>query len=140
MNNTNPIIIIEDDADDCDIIVSALKELGVENERKCFVNGKEALDYLKASHISTFVILSDVNMPILNGLELKAAINQDDILRKQSIPFIFLSTSNSKKEVTAAYDLMAQGYFKKPNSFDEIKDILKQVVDYWDRSSHPNSN
>jgi hypothetical protein len=35
---------------------------------------------------------------------------------------------------------MAQGYFKKPNSFDEIKDILKQVVDYWDRSSHPNSN
>jgi CheY-like chemotaxis protein len=52
-------------------------------------------------------------MPILNGLELKAAINQDDILRKQSIPFIFLSTSNSKKEVTAAYGFNGKRLFQK---------------------------
>jgi CheY-like chemotaxis protein len=137
MKNNNPILIVEDDADDCEFILSALNELGVKNEKKCFSNGKDALAYLKSSHLETFVILSDVNMPLLNGLQLKAEINQDDYLRRKSIPFVFLSTSTSKKEVEAAYDLMAQGYFKKPNSFDEIKTMLKMVTDYWDTANHP---
>lgn len=140
MINTNPIIIVEDDADDCDFIQLALDEIGIRNEKKLFPNGKAALDYLKSSKEQTFLILSDVNMPLLNGFQLKAEINQDEVLRKQSIPFVFLTTSNSKKEVEAAYDLMAQGYFQKPNSFDEIKSILKMVTEYWDNCNHPNSN
>ena len=140
MKNRNPILIIDDDPDDCEFIQHALVDIGVENDHICFTNGQEALTYLKTTGIRTFLILSDLNMPLLNGLELKKEINKDDKLRKQSIPFVFLSTSNSKKEVEAAYDLMVQGYFKKPNSMEEIKEILKMVTQYWDTCDHPNAN
>lgn len=140
MTNTHPILIIEDDPDDCDFILSALKEIGVVNQPICFSNGSEALKYLKGNEAPTFLILSDINMPVLNGIELKAEINKDKRLRKLSIPFIFFSTSNSKREVEAAYDLMVQGFFKKPHSIEEIKKILLMVTDYWNNCNHPNSN
>jgi CheY-like chemotaxis protein len=140
MRNTNPILIVEDDEDDCELIQIALTELGLQNEQKCFRNGTEALAYLKNSRISTFLILSDVNMPLLNGLEFKAEINRDEKLKKQSIPFVFLSTSSSQKEIEIAYDMSVQGFFKKPNSFNEIKNILHTVTSYWNVARHPNSN
>jgi CheY-like chemotaxis protein len=137
MKNTHPILIIEDDVDDCELIQSALEDIGVQNEQKCFKNGQEALDYLQSTSEKTFLILSDVNMPILDGLELKRKINTDDKLRMQSIPFVFLSTSNAKKDINTAYDLLAQGFFTKPNKFNALTDLLKNVTNYWGTAKHP---
>ncbi|GEO12087.1 response regulator [Segetibacter aerophilus] len=137
MKTFHPILIIEDDADDCELIESALDSIGVKNERKCFNNGQDALEYLQTTDEKTFLILSDVNMPVLNGLKLKEIINTNDKLRTQSIPFVFLSTSNSKKDINAAYDLLAQGFFTKPNSFGDLIDLLKNVTNYWETARHP---
>ena len=137
MKINHPIIIIEDDEDDCEFIQSALIEIGVKNEQKCFKNGQEALEYLRVTSEKTFLILSDINMPILNGLELKKEINSSDKLRSQSIPFVFLSSSNTKKDINAAYDLLAQGFFTKPNKFDALSNLLKNVINYWDEAKHP---
>lgn len=139
MKTNHPILIIEDDADDCEFIQSALDEIGVLNEQKCFKNGKEALNYLQNTTENTFLILSDVNMPVLNGFELKQKINSSDKLRTQSIPFIFLSTSDTKSEVAKAYDLLVQGYFKKPHNYEDIKTLLKMVTNYWEVAKHPNT-
>jgi DNA-binding NarL/FixJ family response regulator len=71
---------------------------------------------------------------------LKREINKDAVLRSKSIPFIFLSTSASKKEVSAAYELMVQGYFKKPGTFDDIKALLEMILNYWDYCAAPEEN
>ena len=130
-------MIVEDDLDDCDFIETALNEIGVKNEIKCFRNGQEALDYLQGTSEKTFLIVSDVNMPIVNGFELKRAINKDNKLRLQAIPFIFLSTTEQPREVDKGYDLMVQGFFQKPNTFDEIKQLLTTVTNYWRTALHP---
>ncbi|MCW3105809.1 MAG: response regulator receiver protein [Segetibacter sp.] len=137
MYSTQPILIIEDDPDDREFIQSALNDIGVKNEQKCFQNGQEALDYLQKTSQRTFLILSDVNKPIVDGFELKREINKDDKLRIQSIPFVFLSTTAQPKEVENAYELMVQGFFQKPNSFDDIKNLLVMVTNYWRTALHP---
>ena len=139
MKNLNPILIVEDDADDCEFIQSALEELGVTNKQFCFKNGEEALHYLRMTKEKTFIIFSDVNMPVLNGFQLKLEINKDEQLRRQSIPFVFFSTSAAQKEVDEAYEMMVQGFFKKPSSFDEIKSLLRMITEYWDHCQHPNA-
>ena len=137
--NTKPIIVIEDDPDDSDIIVSALVSLGVKNEIKCFFNGKEALQYLRTSDVPTFLILSDINMPVMSGLELKKTINNDEELRRKSIPFIFLSTATTPQDVEAAYEMRVQGFFEKPSDFTAVKQCLKNMVNYWSACIHPAS-
>ena len=115
-----------------------LNEIEVQNELKCFSNGAEALSYLKNTSEQTFLILSDINMPRLNGLQLKAEINKDERLKKKAIPFVLLSTVASKKEVTRGFEVMVQVFFKKPTKFDELKHLLRKIISYWDTDQHPN--
>lgn len=135
-----PIILVEDDVDDQEFIVDALQMLGIKNKIKLFDNGQKALDYLKNVEEQPFIIISDVNLPIMNGLQLKSAIQQNDFLRNKSIPFIFLSTSGDSKAVYEAFQLNVQGFFVKENSYDGMKDQLKEIIDYWNNCRHPNSN
>jgi CheY-like chemotaxis protein len=135
----NPIVIIEDDQDDCDLLVHAFEDLGIKNELKFFQNGLEALAYLKATDDRAFLILSDVNMPLMNGMDLKKTIYKDERLRKQTIPFVFFSTSSRPKEILQAYEMMVQGYFIKSNDFENLKALLKVIIDYWKVCRHPNS-
>ncbi|GEO09493.1 response regulator [Segetibacter aerophilus] len=137
MKTAHPILIIEDDLDDCELIVQALADIGIQNERKCFEDGEKALRYLQTTSEKTFLILSDLSMPLLNGLELKKQINKDEKLRTQSIPFVFLTTSNSKKDILEAYNLLAQGFFTKPNDYRSLITLLRSVTHYWDIAQHP---
>ena len=75
----------------------------------------------------------------LDGFQLREKIYQDTQLRFKSIPFLFLSTSSSKPGINKAYSLSVQGYFKKPDSFEEMIAMLKRIIEYWDFSLHPNS-
>jgi CheY-like chemotaxis protein len=72
----------------------------------------------------------------INGFDLRK-INADDNLRIKTIPFLFLSTSANKQDINKAYSLSAQGYFKKPNSFEEVVKMLEQIMGYWDCCLHP---
>ena len=132
-------MIVEDDPDDCELIQAALNEIGVNRDLRCFTNGEEALKYLQTTTESMFLIISDINMPKMNGLEFRKKINENPELVKKSIPFVFLTTSVAEKSVQAAYEMMVQGYFKKPDTFDEMKDLLRLTVDYWINCKHPKS-
>jgi CheY-like chemotaxis protein len=132
-------MLVEDDEEDSEIIITALTEIGVKNEIVCFRNGKDALDYLKKSVVQTFLILCDINMPLMNGLEFKEKIDEDHELRNRSIPFIFLSTSSQPSEVRKAFELKVQGYFRKSSDYNSLKSSLEHMINYWLHSLHPNS-
>lgn len=136
---TEPIVVVEDDADDQFLLRKVFEGLEIESELLFFYNGKEAWDYLKTTTKKTFMILCDINMPVMNGLELRQRINNDPEMRKKSIPFIFLSTAARNTDIDKAYDLSAQGFFVKESTFNEMENALRVIVNYWDRCRHPNS-
>ncbi|AUD03634.1 response regulator [Spirosoma pollinicola] len=139
MSKKGPIILIEDDEDDQLLIKMAIKNLNVVNPIWVFHNGQEALEYLERSVEQPFLILCDINMPLLNGLELRAVINQHKILREKSIPFVFLTTTASAEAIRMAYDESVQGFYQKENSQAGLQQQLKLIIDYWQSCLHPNS-
>ena len=137
---SGPILLVEDDIDDQEFITDALHILGVKNRIAIFDNGQKALDYLAITEEQPFLILSDVNLPIMNGLQLKSEIQRNEYLRTKAIPFIFLSTSADSKAVFEAFELSVQGFFVKENTYDGIQQQLKQILAYWKDCRHPNSS
>jgi CheY-like chemotaxis protein len=137
---SGPIIVLEDDVDDKEVLEGILKELKVKNKLVWFSGSEAAFQYLKTTSEQPFIIISDVNIPRENGIEFKRRIDNDPYLRQKSIPFVFYSTSVKEETVTEAYsELTVQGFFKKGNSHEEIKRHIKLIVDYWQVCRHPNS-
>ncbi len=140
MAKSGPIVVIEDDNDDLEILKEALRENEVENELICFSNGPDAISYLKETEQQPFLILCDVNLPRQNGIEFKTEMDANPVLRDKSIPFIFYSTYVSQYAVNEAYkNLTVQGFFQKNDTYEEFKNVIKVMVDYWRLCKHPNS-
>lgn len=135
----DPIVIVEDDADDQYFIRTICEKLGVTADLLFFEDGQKALTYLQTTERKTFLILCDINMPIMNGLELRRRIQEDEKLRRKSIPFVFLSTAARQKEVEQAYDLTVQGFFVKASQLSEMERALELILTYWQHCRHPNS-
>jgi len=131
----NPIVIVEDDSDDCEMLKYTFREIGVLNEFRCFENPVPALEYLKNTAEIPFIIISDMNMPKMNGLSFKKAVNEDVSIRKRKIPFVFLSTGKENNLLESAYNLSVQGYFQKPADINSLKEIATAIIMYWTKSS-----
>jgi CheY-like chemotaxis protein len=134
-----PIIIVEDDADDQEMYAETIKGFGIPNDIRFFGSGKEALDYLLVTEDQPFIIISDVNMPGMTGLEFKRVIQEDPYLKAKGIPFVFISTNASKVSVRHAHALSVQGYFEKPSSMEGIEKMLHILFDYWGLCKHINN-
>jgi len=140
MAKSGPIIVLEDDADDKSIFEEILQDLEVTNKLIWFTKTAETLEYLKTTSEQPFIIFSDINLPVQNGIDFKKELDTDEQLRKKSIPFVFYSTSVDQKTVNDAYTKMTvQGFFKKGNSYDEMKTDIKVIFDYWKTCKHPNT-
>lgn len=139
MNKNGPIIVIEDDADDRDLLAIIFKELNYPNEIAFFLDGEEALEYLKDERIYPFLILSDINLPKLNGFELRKMVHTNEGLSAKCIPYLFFSTSVDKKAVYDAYTMSVQGFFLKPNTYDHLKHTIQVIIQYWNECYSPNS-
>jgi DNA-binding NtrC family response regulator len=138
MNKTGPIIIIEDDTDDQEILAQIFKELDYSNELIFFTDSLQALEYLTNTDVEPFLVLSDINMPKLNGMALREKIHNNEDLRLKSIPYLFFSTSAEQKHVIDAYSRSIQGFFVKPQSYDKLKKIIVKIVEYWQECESPN--
>lgn len=140
MAKTGPIVVIEDDLDDLALLKEVIKECAVENEVVSFGNGPDAFTYLKSTTQQPFIILCDVNLPRQNGIEFKTAVDRDEELRSKSIPFIFYSTYVSQYAVNEAYrNLTVQGFFQKNDTYQEFKEVIQIMLDYWKLCKHPNN-
>jgi CheY-like chemotaxis protein len=137
MSKLRPIIIIDDDSDDLDLIVEGLHGLD-EHQILTFRNGRKALDYLSTTEDHPHLILCDINMPAMSGIELSKAIEDSPILREKSIPFIFLSTTAQPTTIQEAFSHKVQGFFVKPAVENDLVELLKVILRYWQKSEHPN--
>jgi CheY-like chemotaxis protein len=137
MHKCGPIIIIEDDADDQELLDEIFKELKVANLLKFFNSCLQAFDYLFTTPEKPFLIISDINLPAMTGLELCKKITESNVTKGKNIPFIFLTTSNDRQSIAKAYEMPVQGFFVKPSSVDELKDMVRMILDYWNVCRYP---
>jgi CheY-like chemotaxis protein len=137
---SRPIILIEDDDDDMEILKEVLTELNLSNKIIWFKNCIEAWQYLTTTADQPFIIICDINLPLQSGIEFKRQIDLNPVMRRKSIPFVFYSTSAGQKIVNEAYtQYTVQGFFKKPYNFDEIKNHMRIIMEYWAICKHPNT-
>jgi CheY-like chemotaxis protein len=134
-----PIMIVEDDADDQSLMHELLTEMGLANELISFANGVEALDYLTSGKEIPALIISDINMPLMNGIEFRRKLCDDEALRRKNIPFVFLTTTAEPVTVSIAYKLHVQGFFEKKNNYEALRHQLAQIIGYWACCLQPSS-
>ncbi len=137
MNKNGAIVIIDDDADDRYLLADVFKELNFSNEVRFFSGGEEALTYLRQEESNPFLILSDVNMPGLDGFELRRTIRDNASLAEKCVPYLFFSTFVSEKAVRQAYLMSVQGFFVKPNTYEHLKGTMRKIVEYWQECHAP---
>lgn len=137
MNKTGPIIIIEDDVDDQELLTEIFKKLNYANKIIYYKDGNEALDFLNKTEVHPFLILSDINMPKINGFELRSKVFTNEQLQTKCIPYLFFTTGANKKAVIDAYALSVQGFFIKPNTMQGLENTIKKIVEYWQECIAP---
>lgn len=126
------IIVVEDDPGHSKLIEKNLRRGGLENPIKAFENGQQALDYLKgqghfAGHAinQCTLILLDINMPVMNGVELLRTLKQDAKLRE--IPVIMLTSTDDQREIDECYDLGCNLYVPKPVEFNRFSEVVREL-------------
>ncbi|MBA2331004.1 MAG: response regulator [Bacteroidota bacterium] len=138
MNKGGPIVIIEDDLDDQEMLTQIFNEIDIKNKVVFFSDGEDALEYLINIDIEPFIIFSDINMPRLNGVDLREKVHNNEDLRLKSIPYLFFTTGAEQKHVIDAYSKSIQGFFIKPNKYEDLKRVIKTIIDYWQECVSPN--
>jgi CheY-like chemotaxis protein len=130
MRSSRPILLVEDDDVDTMTVQRALKELKVTNPLIHTLNGEEALNYLKdGSNKKPCVILLDLNMPKMNGIEFLKVVKADNELKK--IPIVVLTTSQDPRDKHDTFSLSVAGYIIKPTDYKKFVDAVKTVNIYW---------
>lgn len=136
MRNLKPILLVEDDRVDIMTTQRAFKELKIPNQLPTTGNGEEALEYLKDENTEKpCLVLLDLNMPRMNGIEFLEIIKQDDNLKK--IPVIILTTSNEEKDKIESFRLSVAGYMVKPIDYQQFVEVIKTIDIYWTTSELP---
>jgi two-component system response regulator len=128
------ILIAEDDADDRFLLKSAFEENGFKDTLHFVENGVELLDFLNESLAARSVrlphfIMLDLNMPKKDGREVLKEIKTNPDFRK--IPVIIFSTTNSKQEMSRCFELGANSYITKPNSYEQLIHTIAALRQYW---------
>ena len=131
------IVMVDDDLDMHYIYQKVFQKLGLLSNLRLFENGHDALEYLEHSADDVKIIFSDINMPVMDGIQLRTAINDEFSFNCRSIPFIFLSTSAREQEVKSAHELNAQGFFEKGTTIGELEDAIVIALNYWSKCRVP---
>jgi CheY-like chemotaxis protein len=137
MQKSGPIIVIEDDPDDQDVLHEIFEKLNYPNEVIFFADGYKALDYIVKTDVQPFIILSDINMPKIDGFELRRMIHNNDQLRIKCIPYLFFTSGVNRKSVYDAYAMSAQGFFIKPSNMEHLEGTIKKIIEYWQECYAP---
>lgn len=131
MQRPRAIMVIEDDLDDQEFIKEAFSTLNYPNPVIFFSNGNDALNYLHEANDPPVLIVSDINMPKMNGFEVRKTINKSPDLRKLDIPFVLLTTLWKKDAVANAHPVGDHELFTKPHSMEDLRSTIKTIVEYW---------
>jgi len=135
--NTGDGWIIDDDKDDRDSVIEIWKDLHLPNELVCFSDAASPITRLKEEQAAPFMIMCDVNLPKIDGFELREMMLKEPSKKFHSVPFIFWSTFASEAQIARAYDLSAHGFFIKEINYSELKQSFHEIILYWQKSKMP---
>jgi CheY-like chemotaxis protein len=138
MRDSKPILLLEDDTVDAMTVKRALKDIKVANQLVRTANGEEALVYLNdPKNERPCLILLDLNMPKMNGIEFLKIVKNDEALKK--IPAIVLTTSKDDQDWIQSFQLNVAGYIVKPIDYMKFVEAMRIINLYWTLSELPNS-
>lgn len=132
------ILLVEDNPDDAALTLRALEKNDIVNDMvKVASNGVEALEYLfgageydgRDTTLQPQLILLDLKMPKMDGIEVLRRLRQDD--RTRLLPVVVLTSSDEKEDIVKIYNLGANSYIRKPVDFDEFTEAVRQLGVYW---------
>jgi len=137
MSNQAPVLIAEDDPNDVFLLRRAFQKAGLANPLVVVHNGQEAIDYLggEGTHANRreenfpALLFLDLKMPLMDGFDVLAWLNNRPC--KQKLPVIVLTSSNQEKDIRQAREMGADEYRVKPQQFEELIQIVKEVRDRW---------
>ncbi len=136
MRNSKPVLLVEDDSVDAMTVSRAFKDLKVANPLAHAINGEEALEYLRnESNERPCVILLDLNMPKMNGIEFLKVVKADDELRQT--PVVVLTTSKEEYDIVGSFELSVAGYIVKPVDYRNFVEAIRTIDLYWTLSELP---
>lgn len=128
------ILLVEDNEGDILLTLEAFKEIKAKNNIAVVKDGEEAIEFLKkegqyTDSIMPQLILLDINMPKINGIEVLDFIKKDDRLKK--IPVIMLTTSSSESDIAACYEKSANCFITKPLDFGKFLNVIESIETFW---------
>ncbi len=136
MSTGATILFVEDNADDMELTLHALKNAGVKENIDVVQDGQEALDYLfavgKFEYLADSlpsVVFLDLKLPKINGLEVLRRLRAND--RTKHLPVVILSTSIEQSDLTASYKLGVNSYLQKPTQYNEFVSVIQRAILYW---------
>jgi CheY-like chemotaxis protein len=142
MTTLKRILLVEDDPKDIELTLTALDEYNLANEVMTVRDGVEALDYLyrrgafaQRSAGNPVVILLDLKMPRLDGVEVLRQLKADD--QMHSIPVVILTSSRESRDLEKCYQLGINAYVVKPVRFSEFVEAVKQIGVFWALLNEP---
>lgn len=125
---TRSILFVEDDETDRFFLKLSLSESNLDIDASYCSSGAEALDRLR-THDAPGLIITDLSMPEMDGLELTEALKSDKAF--SAIPVLMLSTSNDEKDVRRFYEKAGNAYIRKPDSPDGYERVLSEISRFW---------
>lgn len=136
MTNNKPILLVEDDQVDAMTVKRAIRQIKMKHPLVHAENGEEALDYLKnGNNEKPWIILLDLNMPRMNGLEFLQVAKKDDVLK--SIPVVVLTTSKEQQDRIASFNFSVAGYMIKPVDYAQFVEMMRAIQSYWTLCQQP---
>ena len=135
-DQTNEILLVEDNPDDVELALHALKRNNILNPIIVARDGQEAMDYLHyggnykdSKHEKPALILLDLKLPKVDGIEVLRKIKEDNSLKK--VPVVILTSSKEEKDLVESYDLGVNSYIRKPVDFDQFVETVRYIGYYW---------
>jgi CheY-like chemotaxis protein len=136
MRSDKPILLVEDDEIDQMTVKRALKDIRVTNRLDIAGDGEQALKFLKNPEtIMPGIILLDLNMPRMNGIEFLRVVKQDEQLKR--IPVVVLTTSEEEQDKIESFNLGVAGYMLKPVDYLQFVEVVRAIDLYWTLSELP---
>ena len=131
--NNGVIMLVEDEEDDVTLTLRALEHNDIRNEVVVAADGEQALDLLfpadLAQRLVPALILLDINIPKVSGLEVLRTIRADVLSR--AVPVVMLTTSNEERDILESYELGANSYVRKPVAFGDFVEATRLMGLYW---------
>lgn len=136
MKKTKPVLLVEDDSVSAMAVIRVFNDLKIPKLVVQLENGEEALKYLSDNTLEKpDLILLDLNMPRMNGIEFLRAIKGDPVLK--SIPVVMFTTSDDERDIDVCFDLNIAGYIIKPFDPGLFEELIRTVAAYWSYSELP---